>query len=205
MILEARPLSEGSRRLEALGLDVPTIHEVLAYGQAERDTYTDLDARGAGEYARWTRQVRRLSERYVPQGWTRIDPYNQPTIVHPSNRHCIVVASGNVFTGTRYKTPTTKNPRGRSFREAIGGNAVLIDLEDLNPDWKGLKETWILLTFPSPDGKLYAEVSLPSSMAGDYINQWAHRILIPPYDLQSSFTQSGEEEPPSYDFEIARK
>lgn len=205
MILDAYSSAEGSRRLEGLGLDVPTIHDVLLYGQAERDTYTDFDARGAGEYARWSRQVRRLSEKYVPRGWTRINPDNQPTIVHPSNRHCVVVAGGNSLTGIRFGNPTTKNPRGRTFRDAVGGNAVLFDLEDIEPVLGGLKETWILLTFASPDGKLYSEVSLPNGMTGDYISGWQERILVPPFDPQGGIHNAGEEEPPSYDFAISRK
>lgn len=206
MILEARLHDEGLERLSALGLDVPTIHDVLLYGQAERATYTNFDARGAGEYARWDRHVQRLSESYVARGWTRIDPDNQPTIVHPSNKHCVVVASGNAFTGGRFGTPTTKNPRGRSFQEAVGSNAVLMDLQDVEPVLEGLHETWVLLTFASSDGKLYSEVSLPSNMTGNYITAWKYRILIPQINPQGPLAEHNEEEGlPSYDFKIARK
>lgn len=205
MIVEAGNRNEGERKLESLGLDIRSIHDALLYGHAERETYTSFDAPGAGEYARWTRQIRRLSEVYVPQGWTRINPDNQPTIVHPSNRHSLVVASGNVFTGTRYATPSTKNPRGRSIRTAVDNNAALVDLAAVDPALAGLKETWMLLSFHSPDGKIYSEVSLPNSMSGEFISGWHDRILIPPVDPDGGESDSREEEPPSYDFAVVRK
>lgn len=205
MILDAKVHDEGLAKLTSLGLDVPTIHDVLLRGQAESATYTDFDPTGTGEIARWARQVRHLSEVLVPQGWARVNPDHQPTIVHPSQKHCVVVASGDAFTGTRFGSPTTKNPRGRSFRDAVSSNAVLMNLHDIEPALEGLKETWVLLTFASSDGRLCSEVSLPSNMTGSYISAWKYRILIPSIDPQNSFAEDGEEEVPSYDFKVARK
>lgn len=205
MIADVARWSDGERKLEALGLDVESIEGAVLYGHAERATYTEFDAPGAGEYARWTRQIRRLSEVYVPQGWTRINPDNQPTLVHPKNRHSLIVASGNSFTGTRFGMPSTKNPRGRSVKNAVENNVALLDFADIDPVFGGLRETWMLLTFLSPDGQIYSEVSLPHSMNGDFITGWRHRLIIPPIDPQGIYIEDRQEEPPSYDFAIARK
>jgi hypothetical protein len=136
------------RRLGQLGLDVPSIHDMLMFGHAERATYTAYDARGAGENARWSRHVRRASEIYVRRGWRRIDPDNQPTLVHPKTQWCLIVASGSSYTGRPFGTPTTKNPKGRSIRDAVQGNAeiALIKVQEVEAVLGGLRETWMLLT-----------------------------------------------------------
>lgn len=208
--------SHAERRLGQLGLSIPAIHDMLLVGHAERATYTQYDARGAGEHARWSRHVRRASELLVPEGWRRIDPDGQPTLVHPSNKWSLVVASGSGATGVPYAIPTTKNPKGRSIRDAVQGNAdlaeqgsadlALFGAEEVVPTLEGLRETWVLLTFKNMEDMIQAEVSLPDEMTGDYITSWQHRIFIP--TLDPSFGPSkrgGEEEPPSYDFGIVRK
>lgn len=193
-------------KLKQLGLDVQDIHEVLLYGAAEANTYTAYDAKGAGEHARWSRHVRRASELYVPRGWQRIDPDCQPTLVHPGNKWCLVVSSGNNATGVAYATPTTKNPKGRSIRRAVEGNAelALYQPEEIEPALAGLRETWMLMTYVNIEDEIQTEVSLPKEMEGEYISDWTHRILLPTIDPTDT-PGSGEEEPPSYDFTIARK
>jgi len=193
--------------LQALGLDVATIHEVLLYGNAEKATYTKNDAPGAGEYARWSRHVRRLTEVLVPRDWERINPDNQPTLVHPDRQRCLVVTSGSSATGIVYATPTTKNPKGRTIRDAVKGNAALALLspQDIEPALASLRETWMLLTHINIDGQIQAEVSLPSAMEGEQITAWEQRILIPTLNPSSGPEDRGQEEPPDYDFSVVRK
>lgn len=209
VLYEAYPGTAGERRLSQLGLDVPTIHEILLYGNAEAATYTEFDAPGSSEVARWSRHVRRASEIFVPAGWKRINPDNQPTLVHPSTRWCLIVASGNSYTGVRYGRSTTKNPKGRTFRQAVQDNAdlALFTLADLKPELAGLRETWVLLTYVNIDGEIQSEVSQPQEMDGEFITDWQHRILIPKIDPGAApdGADQGGEEPPSYDFDIARK
>ncbi len=194
------------QKLKQLGLDVQDIHEVLLYGAAEANTYTENDAKGAGEHARWSRHVRRASELYVPRGWQRIDPDSQPTLVHPSHKWCLVISSGNSATGMAYAKPTTKNPKGRSIRRAVEGNAelALYRPEDIEPALAGLRETWMLMTHVNIEDEIQSEVSLPKEMEGEYISDWTDRILLPAIDPAGVFG-GGEEEPPSYDFSIVRK
>jgi hypothetical protein len=206
VLFEATPGSAGERRLQDLGLDVPMIHEVLLYGDAEQATYTDYDAPGAGEYARWSRHVRRATELLVPREWERINPDNQPTLVHPDRQRCLVITSGSSGTGVLYGKPSTKNPKGRSIRDAVQNNAVLVLLrpEDLVPALAGLRETWMLLTHVNVHGHIQSEVSLPKEMEGEQVTGWEHRIVIPTID-PSKGPDRGEEEPPDYDFGIVRK
>jgi hypothetical protein len=196
------------RKLGQLGLSVPCVHDILMVGHAERATYTRFDARGAGEYARWSRHVRRASEILVPEGWTRIDPDGQPTLVHPSNKWCLVVASGNSATGVPYATPTTRNPKGRTIRDAVQENAemALFGVEELAPALEGMRETWMLLAYANMDDMVQAEVSLPDEMTGDFIASWRDRILIPTLDPSAGpARRGGEEEPPDYEFKIVRR
>jgi hypothetical protein len=198
--------TSAEQKLKQLGLDVQDLHEVLLYGAAEANTYTENDAKGAGEHARWSRHVRRASELYVPRGWQRIDPDCQPTLVHPSNKWCLVVSSGNNATGIAYARPTTKNPKGRSIRRAVEGNAelALYQPHDIEPALEGLRQTWMLMTYVNVEDEIQAEVSLPREMEGEYITDWTDRVLLPTID-PTGILGSGEEEPPSYDFSIVRK
>jgi hypothetical protein len=210
VLYEALPGSAGERKLSQLGLDVPTIHDILLYGNAEAATYTDFDAPGAGEYARWSRHIRRASEILVPRGWARINPDNQPTLVHPKANWCFIVASGSPGTGVPYADPTTKNPKGRTFQQAVQDNVelALIQLAEMRPELAGLRETWVLLTQVNIHGEIQSEFSMPKNMDGEFISDWEHRILIPRIDPGAGpegGAGEGGEEPPSYDFDIARK
>ena len=118
------------------------------------------------------------------------------------------MTSGSSGTGARYATPTTKNPKGRSIREAVMENAecALLRPQDVNPALAGLRETWLLMTHANIDDQVQSEISLPKEMEGDQITAWEHRILVPTIDPTSGpEARGGEEEPPSYDFEIVRK
>jgi hypothetical protein len=198
--------ASAERRLKQLGLDVPGIHDALLFGAAEAATYTDFDPSGASEMARWSRHVRRVSEIWVPQGWQRIAPDGQPTIVHPGNKWSLVVSSGNGATGVAWARPTTNNPKGRTIREAVQGNAelALYQPQDIEPVLEGLRETWMLLTYVNMNGEIQSEVSLPSEMPGVFITDWTHRILIPNIN-PDSFPGYRSEEPPSYDFAVVRR
>lgn len=205
-LYEATPGSLGERKLAELGLDVPTVQAALLYADAERATYTDYDAPGAGEYARWSRHIRRLTEMLVPRGWQRVNIDNQPTLVNPSRQHCLVVTSGSGGTGKSYAVPTTKNPKGRTIRDAVRGNAdlVLLRPQDADPVLAGLRETWLLLTYVNVEGHIQSEVSLPTAMDGEQVSEWEHRILLPTVD-PFGFDDRNGEEPPDYDFRVVRK
>jgi hypothetical protein len=211
VIYVAAPGNTGDRLLQSLGLDVPLIRDVLLYGHAEAATYTEFDAPGAGEYARWSRHVRRLSEILVPASWQRINFDNQPTLIHPSNKWCLIVASGSSGTGVLYTVPTTKNPKGRTIRDAVSDNVELATVslfapQELDPKLAGLRKTWMLLTHLNIHDQIQSEVSLPCEMGGEYITAWQERIILPTIDpSDGSYGTGGEEEPPSYDFDIVRK
>lgn len=117
-----------------------------------------------------------------------------------------MVTSGSGATGKGYAVPTTKNPKGRSIRDAVRGNAdlVLLRPQDADPALAGLRETWLLLTYVNLERKLQAEVSLPTVMDGEFISDWEHRILLPMFDPAGP-NKSGEEEPPDYDFSVVRR
>ena len=116
------------------------------------------------------------------------------------------MSSGNNATGVAYAMPTTKNPKGRSIRRAVEGNAelALYQPQDIEPALAGLRETWMLMTYVNVEDEIQSEVSLPKEMEGEYISDWTDRILLPAIDPNGA-PGSGEEEPPSYDFTIVRK
>ena len=194
-------------RLLALGLSWPVIEEALRYGEAEKRTYTENDPRGAGEYARWSRHVRRMSEHLRADGWSRRDDMNQPMLIHPDNQWSLVVCSGNAYTGTTFGSPSTKNPKGRSIRSAVKNNdPALWRVEELDATIEGLSRTWMLLVSAREDG-IFSEVSLPLEMEGDFITKWIDRILLPVIDLsQPTVPPANEDEDgEGYEFSVQPK
>src|SRR6266536_1919648 len=171
---------DGRRRLQDLDLTWPEIENVLLYGHAERATYTEHDAPSVGEAARWSRNIQRMSGFLTARGWTRINPMNQPTLIHPSNGWSLIICSGDGATGTAYANPRNRNEKGRSIREAVvdANQTALFLPQDARPELAGLKLTWILLYNHRGD-KIYSEVSLPIEMEGDFITKWQTRILMP--------------------------
>ncbi|SDR90934.1 hypothetical protein [Actinopolymorpha singaporensis] len=197
-----------------MGLNVESIHDALRFGEAESATYTDDDAPGSSESARWSRHVRRMTEILKPEGWKRLNPMNQPTLVHPNNKHCLVVTSGTAGTGILNGKPTNRNPKGTSIRQAVKDNRsiggyhdvnVLISAETLNASLAGLRETWLLMTYVDVHGSLLSEVSLPEEMANEHVTVWTHRIIIPIVDPFDRGSGRNREEPPGYDFPVARR
>lgn len=207
MILTLASRSTGSSKLEALGLDWPSLQDVLLYANAERATYTEYDAPGGSGMAGWSRQNRRLAEIYVPQGWQRITPSGQPTIVHPSGKYGVIAAAGDHRTGQPWGRPSTKNPRGTTFHDAVDDNVlVLFDMPNDDADiLRDVRETWVLLSFSSGDGVIYSELSLPSSMSANYIDDWHTRVLLPAIEPGAEPRERDQDEPPNYDFAVTRK
>ncbi|ULA59814.1 MAG: hypothetical protein LZF60_160144 [Nitrospira sp.] len=134
----------------------------------------------------WGETVRALRDRLLPQGWTRSDNKNYSTVIHPSGRLAIAVATGDEGTGCPEVQPSTKSPKGSSTLDAVSINQQLnlFMAEASSPTLQQIEEqldekaTWILLVHRSA-AEVRCELSLPSSMGpGGFINGWQERILL---------------------------
>ncbi|MEV6413155.1 hypothetical protein [Kribbella sp. NPDC051718] len=169
-------------RLSELGLDVESIHKILRQADAEAATCTRLDPPFMEGIMRYGRTVRFLREAYLPQGWDFDNPRNQSRAISPDRDFAVVVSSGDAATGNEAAKPTTKNPKGATISDAVAGNQQLaFDLgAAFEPERKSQDLlTWLFLYWPAED-EIRAELSLPLSMDGAYVDDWDVRIILPP-------------------------
>lgn len=195
-----------SQQLRDMKLDEECFGNALASGAAEAASYSEGAAKSGPESGRWQRTIETFHHEVIGRqlGWERTDPLNLPTWTHPELEHAIVISSGDHFTGEfGFMQPTTKNPKGASFRNAVANNQVsLFDDVSLSGEMLNVK-TWVFL-YNFRSGFVYSELSLPSSMETSFIDRWEHRIILPRFDGNSGMFERREIEPePDQDFNFS--
>lgn len=172
--------------LAKLGLNRTVLSEALQAGYLASASCTENDPPNYAGMSQWARTVRGLRERVVPLGWEKCDARGYSTVVDPTGRIAIAVASGCENTGRNNgKSPTTKSEKGPRTVNAVLTNKDQLELfpETLPPvrevvDEEQDKLTFILL-FHRDRAEIRAELSLPASMGSDgHINGWAERIIL---------------------------
>ena len=128
-----------------------------------------------------------LGETLQRLGWNRKEPGNFAITVHPEEKLCIAVMSGNAATGSvelpsSNSTPLQTGGRSRT-REAVINNRVALGLQrhffQMMPSWKQPVPTYFLLHRIDADaGKIRAELSLPTFLPDKYITDWHTRIIL---------------------------
>ena len=134
-----------------------------------------------------------LGETLQRLGWNRKEPGNFAITVHPEEKLCIAVMSGNAATGSvelssSNSTPLQTGGRSRT-REAVVNNRVALGLQrhffQMMPSWKQPVPTYFLLHRIDADaGEIRAELSLPTFLPDRYITDWHTRIILTPPERQ---------------------
>ena len=148
-----------------------------------------------------------LGETLQRLGWNRREPGNFAITVHPEEKLCIAVMSGNAATGSielpsSNSTPLQTGGRSRT-REAVINNRVALGLQrhflQMLPSWEHPVPTYFLLHRIDADaGEIRAELSLPTFLPDKYITDWHTRIILtPPEDhlVSMPYTSSNGEGP----------
>lgn len=169
-------------RLSTLGVSRGDLRESLLDGEVARDACTINDPPIAIGIIVWSRIVRGLRDRLVPNGWIRSDERNYATVVSSNGLVAIAVAAGDENTGKRGPSPGTRHAKGPVTVEVIERNQLELPFPGWNAEIRRIPEggpiTWILLVQRTGDC-IFAELSLPASISEDGKRiAWAERILL---------------------------
>jgi hypothetical protein len=185
------------QELSALGLKPDDLAEAISFGEKYRALCTDNDPRIFQGTTAWARTLRGLREnkRLVRLGWTKDRTGNFETAVSPNKTFAISVTTGDKETGKYdperpFLQPRLKHPKGIMTKAAIDVNAWLFP--DMAADAKKKADeieavekraTWILLIHR--DGNVvFSELSLASKFSSGQVDQWKHRIVLDPLDVE---------------------
>lgn len=203
--------ADAMRRLMELGVSLEALQRAIAAGHVARITCTENDPPFIPGTEAWRYTVVTLREELCPLGWRKDDPGNYSLVINDARKINIVVATGDSFTRKRHAVPRTKSLKGLYTEAATIRNCVDGDLfpETLTEDLRrvvGLLEypTWIFLIYIQ-DEEYRAELSLPVSMDGDHISDWAERIFIPDMPMIDGGLVMPSDQPPEIDVPVRRK
>jgi hypothetical protein len=194
--------------LARLGLTLAPLRRAVAAGYLARISCTANDAPNAPGYYHWNATLRGLREELVTIDWSRCDDGNFSTIVHPSNKVAIAVASGNEDTGIVEAVPTTRCAKGPNTAAAVTVNIAQLELFPIEapPVHDGHERvTWFLL-FYADRHELRAELSLPVFIdAEGQIQAWRERIILPSEPLESEAIIPEPDFGPEVDIDVRRR
>jgi len=185
-------VADVQQQLAHLGLDQDDLSEAVIRGALARSECTPNHPPLHAGFVTWSNTVCALREVLIPKGWDRSDEGNYSTVIHPSGKIAIAVATGDENTGNPNANPMTKSTKGPITRNAVAMNIHQVSLfPELIPllpttQLEG-RITWLLLV-SQQEGKVKSELSLPTSCEGK-VDGWKERLILPDIDLDptSSF------------------
>ena len=197
--------ADKASRLAALGLTEELLEEGMRYTWTEMDRCSGNDVAAAEGNTGYTKPMRFLRERLLPQGWTKGGPpLGLESVIDPTRSFQIVTSSATSATGIEGQMPSTKNLKGRWTAEAIEDRGQLaLDLVGLTLEAKVELKTyfWIYFVDSSAD-EMRHELSLPTHMAigpnakKGRIDEFGSRIILNavPLDADTTLDQDGGHE-----------
>jgi hypothetical protein len=206
------------RLLEIGGLTQDVLREAALLGeQARENCPVSFPVTAPGMLAYFAR-VGSLRDQLCAYGWEQKCEGGSELVVSPDKAHAIVVASGDVNTGSLTDTPKTKCPKGTRMDEAASRNEMqmsffdLLGVEDISVV-RQVQEpgrlTWVLLVARTDKG-LAVELSLVGGLGVDGRGEvWLERIVLPitPLDegLGMSMPPRMPEPGPEFEVSVTRK
>jgi len=154
----------------------------------------------------WEGAIRQLRDELIPRGWRSLRPGQLEVVRNKLETIQITAALGDINVGDPAASPSCEHPRGTSTARAIEVNQNTFAGLAPGDGWEPI-ETWWLLYRPSkrPDQPVRCELSLPVSMAGSRIRDWAIRILLSGFDERSGETAILPESPAPIDVPLNRR
>ena len=114
------------RRLKALGLDVPTLHEVVRRGAAAKLNTSGFHPPSSPGYFQFAELVVAFREALCTptRGWEPDDTANFCTVISPDRAIAIAVAAGDAATGDPTREPSTEHAKGPLTTAAVKSNQL---------------------------------------------------------------------------------
>jgi hypothetical protein len=171
-------------RLRDLGLDVPTLREVVLQGEQARAEATEHDPINAAAWDAYRYRVRAFRDRTVPSGWTVDHDGGLEKTWSPDRKHVVITRAGDAGVGVRSACPQPKRKPGTEIRGIVEG-ASLLDPNWMNVTPKGAANedfaTWMLLVNREGD-VVRSELSSPDRPDRRRHRPWLARAGPAPRD-----------------------
>ena len=166
--------------LDRFGFNSSVFRRAVTAGHADAAMTTRHSPVTAFGSRFWEGSIRQLRDDLAPSGWRALRPGQLEVVRNELNTVQITTGLGDANVGVRALPPSCEHPRGVSTERAVETNQQ--SFASVSPDsrWDAI-QTWWLLYRPDPsvDGLVRCEFSVPISMTGSRLTNWAIRVLVP--------------------------
>lgn len=173
------------QRLRSLWLDPEGLADVIRRGERARAEETDYDAQTYGGNVAYYARVRALRETYCPRSWTPLVLNGLELIQSADKKIGIITRSGDSGVGDKFALkPQPSGKVGGGAAVVVGQNPRLFAAEWFASSKRGERpkfEVWMLLVNYS-EAVVKAELSLPTAIDDEKVDDWIERILLPDFD-----------------------
>ncbi len=186
-------------RLHALGLDTPTVEQIVMHGLLARQSCSPLSPPSYPGTVQWAETIIGSRVVLIPRNWTPNDDRNFSRIVNPEETVAIVVATGDELTGNpaEKREPRTRYPKGPETTAAVQTNAQMefpgLAIAQFASISSTKLETWIILLLTNDFEGRY-ELSRPKAQDKEgRVISWSDRIFFPPIDIEGLSGQANDD------------
>ncbi len=193
---------------EHFGFEPAVLHRAVTAGHADAVMTTNHSPATAFGSRFWEGSIRQLRDDLARLEWRALRPGQLEVARNRHNTLQITTALGDINVGARAASPSCEHPRGAMTASAIEVQHQTFAGLATTGGWEPI-ETWWLIYRPQVDrdGAVRFELSLPVSMSGKRITDWAVRILLPSGDDGTASERPVRlpEGPPPVDFSLDRR
>ena len=194
--------------LNRFGFDSDTLLRAVAAGHADAAMTTEHSPATAFGSRFWEGSIRQLRDDLAPHSWRAERPGQLEVVRNKLNSLQIATALGDSNVGNRSASPSCEHPRGASTAQAVEVNQMTFAGLSISGGWDPIETWWLLYRLSvDSDGSPISELSLPTTMSGKRITEWAIRVFLPSSSDGSSASRpvSLPEEPAPVSFPVERR
>ena len=167
--------------LRRIGVTLEELERAFVAAQRARAEWTpdhSPTAKGTGTHDAAVAELRRLLRR---RKWRIVNEQNQALALHPKLEIAVMVANGDLATGSVDADPRTRAAKGKRTKRAVMDNQRQSSFAEVLPSFTPPKrETWILLIWINPETDS-ASVELSQPQGFDQqgrVSKWACRLIL---------------------------
>lgn len=142
------------------------------------------------------------------EGWHIDEPKNLAITFNSESDICIIVGTGNKYTGDEWRKPKTRSKKGAFFEAAVMQNAGEVPMRDLFESDEEYEarllsleakqqalacENIYYLLIHDNDGEPVAELSKPTQLDDGWVSEWSERNILDLTIERGDDDEDGEE------------
>ncbi len=167
--------------LDRFGFGSDMLLRAVTAGHADAVMTTEHSPATAFGSRFWEGSIRQLRDDLAPREWRALRPGQLEVVRNKLNTVQITTALGDSNVGIRSASPSCEHPRGTSTAKAVEVNQLTFAGLAVNGGWEPIETWWLLYRLSGEhDRTPISELSLPTTMSGKRITEWAVRIILPP-------------------------